>query len=262
MRSFMAVCLLLVPLSAIAQEKLNNLLIPRLLPKIIKVPVLSTRIAGNSVYAEVINRCGDGYNGPILEHSRPTNAHESTHRLQNMIRNANGRGVNAVYLIGGEAIVYKEPKVRLSVAAAMVPMSLRSPGRYQTYMLGYQRDYENEPGSMLDELGAYISGTSVILEDKQSDRSDVVDGVVEMSIYSIIVGMAAEKHDPESMAEESQFRLALNYISGKAKELYDRGSVDYPSRQSAALLNVLRTSQDTESVRVFINKYLDGVWLK
>jgi hypothetical protein len=244
-----SVVLLLIPLVARCQEL-----------KFIDVPVLTQRLPESSFLADIVNRCRN----PVLDEQRPTNGHESTHMLNSQLRNQHGGKVNALYVMSGKAVLLKEPRLRKSAVPAFVPPSLRG-YRFRTYVTGAQ-EWDDTPTYLLDEWSAYVNGCFVALDDKRSGRTveaaDWAGGPLELGIYSLAMGMAVEQGDPVYFRDEPQFKAFLRWHWARAKLAFDRGRTVFPFQQQENLLKALQSSPDASSMRAFITKNLDGVWLK
>lgn len=232
-------------------------------PKFINVPVSLSRMNENSKLADIVNRCGNGRNGPSLGDGRATDGHESTHMLQANLRNSNGGRVNAFYMMDGRAVIVKEPGIRKSYVARFIPDSLRE-HRYGTYVSG-QTAWDGEPLYLADEWSAYINGCIVALDDATSGRhretSDEACGPLELGIYCVAMAMAVEKYDPEYFQNETQFKDFMSFQWARAKEVFDKAAPVFPFSSQDQLLRNLRSSPDAEQMRQFIRTHLDGVWL-
>jgi hypothetical protein len=230
----------------------------------VDVPIASARLNEQSFLADIVNRCDPrGFNGPILDTgSRPTDGHESTHRLNAYLRNQRGGNTNAFYVMSGKAVVLKEPRLRKRETVSFVPPSLRS-FRFGTYVTG-AAEWDACPLYLCDEWTSYVNGCFVALDDKRNGRrveqADWASGPLELGIYSVGLGMAVEKYDP-TYWRESQFREFLRWHWARAKSAYDHGKDVFPSSSQGKLLAALQQSKDAAGMRSFIEKHLDGVWL-
>ncbi len=228
-------------------------------PVFIDIPIASNRINEKSIYADIINRSRD----PYLTSSRPTNAHETTHDLNSMIRNSR-RNSNGLYVLNGKGIVIENPNIRKSVVAQYIPVSLRE-YRFKTYITG-SPDWDDTPTYILDEFVAYMNGSAVAVEDKKSGKAvgqvDEMSGTIEFSFYSIALAMAVEKHDPSYWNSNEQFRISMNWLLKRAKDIFDSGK-DIPEYSSRVhqLEQTIKNSPDAEEMRVFIRKHFNGIWL-
>lgn len=229
--------------------------------KFVDVPVVNQYVSEKSLYADVMNRARKPFTG----HSRDTNAHETTHEIQSVLRNAHGGRVNAFYLLNGKAVICKEPGVKISYVGKFCPAVLRS-YRWPLYCEQQQQYWNNEPLYLVDEWSAYINGCAVSLEDKHAGKkeesTDAASGTLEMGIYSIAMAMAVEKYDQEYFKNNKQFILFMKYQWKRAHDLYQKAAPLFPSDNQTRQLKALQTSPDAEAMRQFITKHLDGVWLK
>lgn len=225
----------------------------------IEVPVISKRINEDSVYADIINRSKN----PVLNETRPTNGHETTHMLNSQIRNESGKG-NGFYVTQGRGFLVKEPKMRKSAVAAFIPSSCRG-YRYPTYITG-QREWDDMPTYLIDEWSAYNNGADVAIDDKNKGRkvenADEVSGCIEFSIYCVALCMAIEKNDPDYWKDETQFKEFVKWHLQRSQTLFEAGKDTYPSSGQDKLYNALRTSPDAAAMREFIKANFDSIWLK
>jgi hypothetical protein len=233
---------------------------PEPLPKFVDVPAVH-QYSEKSIYADVMSRTSNHF----LGHGRDTNAHETVHHIQSVLRNAHGGRVNAFYVLNGKAVICKEPGVKISYVGKFCPRSLRS-YRWPLYCEQQQQYWNNEPLYLVDEWSAYVIGCAVSLEEHQTGRgkenSDAASGTLEMGIYSIAMAMAVEKYDPDYFKNDTQFLPFMKYQWKRAHDLYIKAAPLFPSDNQTRQLKALQTSPDAEAMRAFITKHLDGVWLK
>lgn len=234
---------------------------PSRLPKFIDVPVKYNRMNDGSLLADILNRTDE----PSLGDGRATDGHESTHRLNNQLRNARGGSADCCfYMFNGKAGYCREPGgFRKSQVAQYVPNSLRE-SRFRTYVQG-AGDWDDKPSYIAEEWSAYINDAAINVEDHgkgfKTDQVDCATGALEMGIYTIALCMAVEKYAPESWADDAQFKAIMKHQWVRAKEVYDKAAPLWPFHTQDELLKSLRTSPDAEAMRQFIKTHFDGVWL-
>lgn len=233
------------------------------MPTFIQVNTVNNRITENSTYADIINRSRN----PVLQYDRYTNAHETTHMVNNDIRNAQGQGYNGFYVRQGRGVVVKEPRIKKNDMKPFLPKNLCS-YRYKTYVEG-QQSWNDQPLYIMDEAIAYWNEGVLAVEDIQKgihkQESDLISGCVDFSIYSMALAMAIEKGDPDYWNTNTQYRNFLLWYLKGAEETYKIGSTMKDLNkfeEQKKLVNALRTAPEAAPMRDFINKYLDGVWLK
>lgn len=234
------------------------------LPKMVSVPKF-LRMKEKSVLADIVNACDNGLNQPVLNNSRKTNGHETTHMVQANMRNNHGGRVNAFYLLDGKGVILKEPGIAKRLVQKFVPPSLRQ-SRYETYVSG-QTAWDDCPLYLVDEWNAYINGTMVAVDDKEqgiadgNERSDEAVDPIEMGVYCVALAMAVEKHDRQYWDSEPEFKAFMLYEWQRAKEVFDKAAPLFPWDTQDAILKSLRESPDAEDMRQFIKTHLNGVWL-
>lgn len=263
----MSIALVFITSSLFAQR--NNLLpdMPSALPVLKMVRVQKyERVAGGSVYADVMNHCDPrGMNQPVVGHSRPTNAHETAHMVHANMRNSHGGRVAGIYLLNGKGVILKEPGIKKSWVSKFVPASLRE-SKHDLYILGNSGDEDAPIGSLCDEWNAYIIGCLVAMEDKEAgisddDAIDRAEGNLELGIYCVAMAMAIEKYDRDYWDNYPEFKTFMAWQWKRAKEVFGKGSRAFPFHTQDELLKNLRESPDAEDMRKFIKTHLNGAWL-
>jgi hypothetical protein len=170
------------------------------------------------------------YGDHYYSNDRITHAHETTHginsHLSNHLRQNSEHGYG-FYVGNDQAIILGEPRVKLSQVAAVIPESLRG-SRYQLYCIDQQKYFEDHPLYLFDEWVAYTNGASAgveLTEKKQLDmpRNDALIGPMEFSIYALGVAAAIQKHDPDYLRENRQFRGFLAHELRRSIGIYRRG---------------------------------------
>jgi hypothetical protein len=129
-------------------------------------------------------------------------AHETSHGIHAHLRTQYAlkhQRVNCFYVGQHRAAVLAEPKLKLSQIAALVPEPLRL-GRFKLYLVGQQKDWENEPLYLFDEWVAYVNGAQAGIEMAQkglyaADKNDAVFALLELNVYAIYTVLATERHD-------------------------------------------------------------------
>ena len=215
---------------------------------------------------------GGDYHADIMGHAgrksvgdgRSTDAHETTHFVNNQIRNRTPEKDNAFYCLGGKAYVFPEPRTKKSDCAGYVPRVLRG-GRFDLYVSG-QREWNDEPLYVLDEWSAYINGGIVSVQDASTGRNYernvyAVTGATELGIYSIATAMAIHDRDAVWWREHSEdFRSFMMLGLARVQYLEDYGPRFYPHDDT--LLRELRTSSEAEAMRSFIREHFEGLLLE
>jgi hypothetical protein len=108
----------------------------------------------------------------------PTDLHENTHTLHSELRNKYGNKYNAMYRGDGSAFILLEPQVTLATIAVAIPQPLRGMS-YNLYLVQQQRWWNQQPLYLIDELGAYLSGS----RHPNSEFSDYLQAM-EFVIYN------------------------------------------------------------------------------
>jgi hypothetical protein len=200
-----------------------------------------------------------------------TMGHETTHAINNAIRNAVQRGgptINAFYVMNGWCVIVTEPNVRKSQIAALVPPSLRN-SRYPMYLVG-QPGWENVGLHLWDEWDAYTNGATVAVDryTRGLDRfppgtvNDNVFAVLEFTVYALTTGMAVGLYDPVRLATDPQLRAFIAWQTERAMAVFRTGIVlpAYQWTGTDAFYAALRTSPDAEALRQFVRATFGGPW--
>lgn len=232
-------------------------------PKFSNLAVVRVRINEKSFYADVINHAQQ----PVLDESRSTNAHESTHRINAEVRN-NYNKHNAFYVGNDKVVILKEPAITKNQSIEFIPNNLRFM-RFSLYILG-QQEWNLQPLYILDEWTAYINGATVSVEDFETGRyrgqwQDAVAGSLEFTIYSIAIAMAVEKYDPVYWNSENgeELRRFIIWNGKRAQDVYLKGYKKpmFIWDKQEKLYNDFKNSPDAANMREFVKKYLDNIWL-
>lgn len=90
--------------------------------------------------------------------------HETTHDINNSIRNRQTQKSNAAYWLNGNAFVHHEPNLTLRDVAVSVPANMRGE-TFKLYMVQQQNWWNDHPLYPMDELAAYRIGTLARIEN-------------------------------------------------------------------------------------------------
>jgi hypothetical protein len=234
--------------------------------KFVDVPLFREQADG-SIYSDVISHYKEN---PFSGESRSTNAHETTHMINNVLRNAHTelfkKPFNGFYVLNGRGVVIEEPKIKKSFVNHFVPKNLRS-YRWQGYF-EEEKDWDDRPLYILDEWSCYIVGGKVCIDDVKNNRHvekwhDGVSGCLDFSIYSLGLCMAIKRGDPEYWEKNVQFRslVCLQLHESNATFLEGCKMEQFKSEKQDKLLKELLTSEEAEPYREMLRKYFHGVWL-
>jgi len=216
---------------------------------------------------------GDHYSS----NDRITHAHEATHGINSHLSNhsrdfrdladfASEGPAYGFYVGHNQAILLSGPRVKLSQVAAMIPESLRG-SRYQLYCIEQQKYFEDHPLYLFDEWVAYTNGASAgveLTEKNQLDmpRNDALIGPMEFSIYALGVAAAIQKHDPDYLRDNKQFRGFLAHELRRSIGIYRRGIRLEQFRWERRLERNLLKQDDSQAVRQMVHRlYGDALTL-
>ncbi len=178
------------------------------------------------IHNEVESRMPDAYARQYRDPSCARSAHELAHALNSRLRNqVGGTGkVNALYCVGGRAMVLPEPtNIRLS---EVVP---RDSSRVA---LSY--DWEKCPLYLCDELSAYLIGTRGYLQySRVTDAATSLGFAKEVYGYCVrLQGLCRQRGYPHQAALDSYLTWATTELELLRQASVGGGSQRRPSRPS------------------------------
>jgi len=234
------------------------------------IEVIDVKIANKEVdpkdnFSDVLRYCPDAF---INSHSRTTQTHENVHAINSSVRNklfSGGRKkANAFYCGNGKAVVVDNPSFCLRHVSNFLPNTLRG-GRYKLYLVEQLEHWDDTPTYLLNEWSAYIAGAETGVEDFKNglpkEKSDVVCGALEFSIYSVALCMATKEYDPDYWESDKRLKHTVKYFLIRAEKVYFSGCETFKSDKQLELLNNLRSHEDAGEMRDFFIKEFNGVFL-
>jgi hypothetical protein len=158
------------------------------------------------ILGDILDHADSSYGGSDLV----TEAHESTHLINNQIRQISIRpNCNGFYCLNDRAILLKEPNFKKSQIIPFIPDEYKGNDLlYKLYIMG-QPAWEDQPLYVLDEYVAYLNGTICGLELAEQGKSlgnqkQTVKGIVWFSKYAAALWEAVLQLDPDY---EDKYRL-------------------------------------------------------
>jgi hypothetical protein len=218
------------------------------------------------IHRHLPSQYGDRY----YSDDRITHAHETTHGINSHISNHlnRGEGIGYGFYVGNNrAVLLSGPRLKLSQVAAIVPESLRG-SRYQLYCIEQQKYFEDHPLYLFDEWVAYTNGAHAGVELAQEDRlhlprNDALIGPMEFCIYALALAAAAEKHDPDYLRDNKQFREFLAHELRRASRIYKKGMKLDQFRWERKLERNLLEEGDAQEIRQVVRRlYGDDLTLE
>src|SRR5437899_1584001 len=201
------------------------------------------------------------YGDHYYSNDRITHAHETTHGIDSHISNQVHRGRNPAYgfYVGNNrAVLLDGPRLKLSQVAEVIPESLRG-SRYQLYCIDQQKYFEDHPLYLFDEWVAYTNGAHAgveLTEKNQLDmpRNDALIGPMEFSIYALGLAAAIQKHDPDYLRDNKQFRGFLAHELRRSIAIYRRGMKLDHFRWERRLERNLMKQDDSQEIRQVVQR--------
>ena len=190
-------------------------------------------------------------------------AHETLHGINSVIRNKYSNNVNAFYVLESKAIIIKEPPIRITDVARLIPAELRGMS-YDLYLVQQARSWDAQPLYILDEENAYFCGVLVAMENKLNCKSSTQQ-MMEFMVYSIALCAAVENHNrqTEIKYDNTQLKAATRFFIERIMYIYKQTeSGKYPGMQSSGATAVLRNLKANKSYCDFIKWYFTDEWTK
>jgi len=228
-----------------------------------EIPVHTERVKEDSIYAEIINRTAN----PYLRGDRSTQAHETVHEINSVLRNSGPDNQAAFFFPTSKAFLCLEPRIKKHMVAQFVPENLRF-GRYATYVVG-QKEWDNKPLYILDEWSAYLAGASVIVDDLNQGRykegvHDGLFGVLEFSVYSIALCIAIRTYALQYWNTTPELHAFVSRMLSQSSKVFHEkhNSKEMQFKDQEVMLTRFRASSDASLLRTFCRRYLNTVWLQ
>lgn len=202
-------------------------------------------------------------------HGRSTNAHETVHGINNMLRNdytkISKKRMNGFYAGAGKGILIEEPSITMKHIIPYIPTVVRG-YRFQLYFEKQLGDWNDTPTYPIDEWSAYIAGAECAVDDHvngniEEQKADSVSGALEFSIYCTALAMAVKNNDKEYWSSNTQFKYAIKYFLIKSEKVFFEGKESFPSKIQDELLMHLRNHVDTTEMREFLIDEFEGIFV-
>jgi hypothetical protein len=127
--------------------------------------------------------------------------------------------------------------MKLRQISATIPTNLKG-SRYQTYFVSQLSGWDDFPLYVFDEWVAYNNGAAVGLETPAGkvdftqqhrelhtvaeNRSDVMVGALEFSVYAMLTCVTIDKYDP-SFLENKQYKEFVAFELRRSIDIYRKG---------------------------------------
>ena len=235
--------------------------------KFVDIPLYRQLLPMDMIYNQVISNSRSVPFGDV--HGRSSNVHETTHGINNELRNEYKKiykkNVNAFYAGNGKGIVVENPKIMMMDIIPNIPESLRG-YRYNMYFTKQIRHWNDVPTYVVDEWSSYIAGAECAIDDFHRNipqsKSDYVSGALEFSIYSVCLAITVKENDPSYWTNNTQFKEMIRYYLIKSEKTFMEGQQIFPSEQQSQMIKNLKHGADASSLREFLLKEFDGIFLQ
>ena len=181
-------------------------------------------------------------------------------------QNVTGKTAGGFYLMKNRfTLVVEPPATKLASVATYVPVSLRG-SRYQDSLVQPLTNWNDTPTYVFDDWVSYTNGSEVGVELVKNGSYNVqTDGVaanLELTVYSLALGLAVATLDAAYYASYTQFREFLAWSAERAMNLYRTGAVlpTFVSAASNAYYAAWRTSADAIPLRNYARRAFGGTY--
>jgi hypothetical protein len=233
--------------------------------ELVNVEVRNNEIEPVDSFSDILRYCPDSFGGG---HSRTTQAHENVHAINSSVRNhifsIGRKRANAFYCGKGKAIIIENPSFRLRHVSNFLPKVLRG-NRYNLYLVEQLKHWDDTPTYLINEWSAYVAGAETGVEDFKNglpkEKSDIVCGSLEFSVYCVALCMATKEYDQDYWESDKRLKHSVNYFLIRTEKVYFSGCNDFKSDSQIELLKNLRFHEDASEMRDFFIKEFNGIFL-
>ena len=219
--------------------------------------------------------------GDVLSHSkelpfsdkrgRYTNVHETAHSIHNELRNYYKRllkdnKLNVIYLLNSKAAIVSDANITIKMIQPYVYKPLRS-SRYSLYLEKQTAFWNDSPTYILDEWNCYILGAECAIDDflqnKNLEKTNVLSGALEFSVYTLAMCLAIQDHDPDYWINYPQFKALVKYNLMRSERVLRLGGhiPEFQYKEQDRLRAVLLKHGDAEPMRHLLKIEFDGLLL-
>jgi len=233
---------------------------------LIDIPQVSNLEPADSIYNQILSVSETKPFGD--DHGRSTNAHETVHGINNILRNRYKKNlkknVNAFYAGARKGIIVDNPKLTIRDIIPFIPEVVKG-YRFKLYFIEQLGAWDDVPTYPMDEWSAYIAGAECAVDDYErgltAEKSDCVSGALEFSIYCTALSMAIKERDPDFWKNNIQFKHTMKYYLIKSEKVFFKGQTVFSSDKQDKLLWSLREHKDTADMRRFLLNEFDGIFV-
>jgi hypothetical protein len=215
--------------------------------------VRSPNLSLGKVLADIDSHMPAGH--PYSDEDKITWAHETTHGINNDIRNKHqgAKKYNASYVLDNKAILVEEPPTRMKKVVQIIPKSWQG-NVWQLYMVSQADQWDDTPLYIGDEWTAYINGTICGKELGIGGIRYACTMEYSCEFIGYAIGLAYIIKQDCPNYNDQQFRAWFMYNTERLMNLYDKET------GAKERLQILRTSPDGETLRQFARTYFGQAW--
>lgn len=205
------------------------------------------------------------------QHGRYTNVHETAHSIHNELRNQYRQilkkdKVNVLYILNGEAVVVDDPNITLQCIKPFIGNSLKSQ-KYKLYLEDQLKFWNEYPTYILDEWNCYILGAECaiddFLQDKKLEKTNVLAGPLEFSIYALAMCLAIQQHDNDYWHNNLQFKSLIYLNLTRTSRLLTLGSdiSEFVNAEQDRLKTMLLKHEEASKIRILLKNDFNSILL-
>lgn len=237
-------------------------------------PVQQNKKANTPFLTDIVSHLPTKFGNQYFDNDPVTWGHETTHGIHSHLRNTFGKGNVAFYVGNNKAAFMPQPKMKLKQISDIIPSNLRG-SRYQTYFVSQLKGWNDFPLYVFDEWVAYTNGAGVGLETPANklnltakhrelhtvseNRSDVMVGALEFSVYAMLTCVAIDKYDP-SFLQNKQYKEFVASELKRSIDIYRKGIILPQYIWDTPLEKNVRQNQDC--INILNKMYGDGLTMR
>jgi hypothetical protein len=140
--------------------------------------------------------------------------HEGSHGV--CVRLPRVKGSHGIYLLNGQSVYLRHPRLTIGEAAATIPPKER--GRiFDLYMVESRRDWDREPIYIVEEWVCYVHGTLARRQLGLDRREETESHALEMERYSRAILALAKRKDP-TYPDAEKFAAFIEWNARRFRE--------------------------------------------
>lgn len=189
--------------------------------------------------------------------------------IQTLHTPSNGVAVNAFYLFQDQIVVLNEPSMKKDKVATWIPTIWQTSSFYASHVQGAP-NRNNAPLFLLDEWVVRSNRLQVALEHdsaqlpKGAKAHQAASEALEMTVFSLFLVMAIDKHAPSYLTSQPQFLEFVAWFADLTMKRIRKASTrpNLSSNQGLSFLTELRSGHQTSGLRSFCTNVFGNQWVQ